>query len=219
MCRRGIANASAVRPRAARRPMRRVVLTAALAALAALRAEAQTAVSVPLDGVDPKALLETLALECYEAGLAADVPRDSSMDCSGILEERAAENGDPEASVVIRQKVRFTVLDRAGEPQIAADAWTETEELGTVIETPVTSEAYLSRVSGVLERAVRQLSTPETSPAWSPRYESEQAFKLDAHLRAVRRCDKDLENLRAETLGAQLESIGVRPMSADARDR
>src|SRR5262245_19888991 len=81
VCRRGIAYVSAVWPRAARLLTRRVVLAAALGVLAALHAEAQTAVSVPLDGVDPKALLEALALECYEAGLAADLPGDSSMDC------------------------------------------------------------------------------------------------------------------------------------------
>ncbi|HEX5047414.1 MAG TPA: hypothetical protein VFX89_09860 [Gammaproteobacteria bacterium] len=206
---------------AARGRARRITLTAALTAalgvLAALRAEAQT--GVPLDGVESAALLEALAAECYEAGLAADTPNGSSMDCSGIIEERAGENGAPDAGVTIRQKLRFTVLDRADEPQIAADAWTETEELGTVIETPITTETYLGRVRGVLERAVHRLRARETAPAWSPRYESEQAFTLDAHLHAVRRCDQDLASLSSEALGAQLESVGIRPMSADIRDR
>jgi hypothetical protein len=75
------------------------------------------------------------------------------------------------------------------------------------------------RVRNVLERAVQRLRTPAAAPPWAPRYESEQAFELDAHLRAVRRCDKDLANLHAEKLGAELESIGLRPMSADTRDR
>ena len=183
------------------------------------RAHAQTAASVPLDGVPAAAVLEALALECYEAGLAADAPHDSTMDCSGILEQRAADNGDPDASVVIRHKLRFSVLDRAAAPEIAADAWTETEELGTVIETPITGEAYLGRVRDVLARAVRRLRAPETGPAWSARYATEQAFELDAHLHAVRRCDRDVASLNAGALGADLESIGLRPMSADPRDR
>ena len=198
---------------------RRAAVIAGLGACTALRAAAQTAGNVPLEGVDPAAVLEALALECYEAGLVADAPRNSSMDCSGIVEQRAADNGDPDASVVIRQKLRFTVLDRADEPQITADAWTETEELGTVIETPITAAAYVSRVRDVLEHTVQHLRAPETVRVWSPRYESEQAFTLDAHLHAVRRCDRDLESLHAETLGAELESIGLRPMSTEPRDR
>jgi hypothetical protein len=199
------------------RSIRRAVHTA-LGVLATLPTAAHIT-TVPLEGVNAQRLFEALALECYEAGLAADVPRDSTMDCSGILEERPGDNGDPSTSVVIRHKLRFSVLDRADEPQIAADAWTETEELGTVIETPITTEAYVNRVRDVLERAVRRLGAPAAAPAWSPRYESEEAFELDAHLRAVRRCDEDLADLHAEKLGAELESIGLRPMSADTRDR
>src|SRR5262249_48624406 len=143
MSHRGVVIASAERLRAMGR-LARVTLIAALV-LAAASAQAQT-VNVPLDHVDPQVLLEALALECYEAGLAADAPNDSSMDCTGVLEERAGENGDAGAAVVIRQKLRFTVLDRSDVPQITADAWTETEELGTAIETPVTTESYVSRL-------------------------------------------------------------------------
>jgi len=181
-------------------------------------ASAQVDVSVPLEGVAGGGLFDALATECYEAGLAADAPHDSIMDCTATLEERSAGADAPEAeaSVVVRHKIRFTLLDA----RVAADAWTETEELGTVIETPITDDDYLRRVRYVLTAAASRVRTRDAvAPQWSRRYDSEQAWLLDAHLHAVSHCDAGLTGLGADSLGAQLESIGIRPMSADTRDR
>jgi hypothetical protein len=194
--------------------LRRVTFVAALVATAV--ASAQVDVSVPLEGIARGDLFDALATECYEAGLAADAPHDSILDCTATLEERSAGAEAAEASVVVRHKIRFTLLDA----RVAADAWTETEELGTVIETPITDDDYLRRVRYVLAAAARRLRTRDAvASQWSRRYDSEQAWLLDAHLHAVSHCDAALTGLGADLLGAQLESIGIRPMSPDTRDR
>jgi hypothetical protein len=88
-----------------------------------------------------------------------------------------------------------------------------------VVEEPITSEEYLGRVQNVLTDVGKRLrDSAGVAPPWAGRYESEQAWHLDAHLRAVRYCDANLTGMKAETLRAQLESIGVRPFAEDARD-
>ena len=90
--------------------------------------------------------------------------------------------------------------------------------VGTTIEEPFASEAYARRVQGVLAAVVARFRS-NGPPAWVARYESEQAWHLDAHLRAVRYCDANLGSMTAASLAAQLESIGLRPLYEDARDR
>jgi hypothetical protein len=207
-----------------------IARAAGLAALAATVAAAvpaafaQTAGSVSLEGIDSDAAFAALAKECYDAGMAADMPSDFVMDCSAILEERSSagpsnDENDVVDTVVLSHKLRFTLNERADESSIAADAWTEIAELGTVVEEPITTEEYLRRVQSVLTDVGKRLrASAGAPPLYSGRYESEQAWHLDAHLRAVRYCDANLASMEAGALRGQLESIGVRPLAEDARD-
>lgn len=194
----------------------------------ALRASAQTGVNVALEDVERGAVLDALAKECYEAGMLAEMPSDSIVDCSAILDERSTAGAqrdadDPNAVddvVVVRHRLRFTLLDRAREITVTADAWTDTEELGIAVSEPIVTEEYLGRVRSVLlDVGTRLRAAAGAPPPWAEHYETEQAWHLDAHLRAVRHCDANLASMRAESLGAQLESIGLRPLSAAVRDR
>jgi len=191
-----------------------------VAVAAASAAEAQT--GVPLAGVDGAAVLDALAQECYEAGMWSSMPSESIMDCADPVNE-PAQSGDGEsdiavAAAVVRHKLRFTLVERTGAGRIGVEAWTEIEELGTVIEEPVTTEDYLLRVQEVLAAVVARLRSAD-APPWSGRYDSEQAWHLDAHLQAVSHCDANLARMTAESVGAQLESVGLRALDADVRDR
>ena len=188
------------------------------AVAAASAAEAQT--SVALDGVDSAAVFNALAQECYEAGMWSDMPGDSIMDCADPLQERAAadESDADVTAAVVRHKLRFTLVERAGAGRIGAEAWTEIEELDTVIEEPVTSEEYLARVRSVLAAVVARLRS-SGAPPWTGRYDSEQAWHLDAHLKAVSHCDANLARMTAASVGGELESVGLRALDADTRDR
>jgi hypothetical protein len=179
---------------------------------------AQSPLGVALDGVDGAAAFNALAQECYEAGLWSAMPSDSIMDCSDPLDERAVAAEGELTAAVVRRKVRFTLIERAGGGRIAAEAWTETEELGTVIEEPVTSADYLSRVQNVLNDVVARLRARDAAP-WAGRFESEQAWHLAAHLRAVAHCDANLSSMTAAAVAAELESVGLRPLDDDTRDR
>jgi hypothetical protein len=198
---------------------RRLVVAAALAIPAA--GGAQSEPSVTLDGLDGAAVLAALARECYEAGLAPDVPSSSIMDCSGIIEERTLgrDSEDGESRLVVTHRLRFTLLERvAGQGRVGAEAWTQIEELGGVVEQPVTSEDYLRRVQRVLSTVVARLRNGEPPP-WAGRYDSEQAWRLDAHVRAVSHCDANLASMTAESVAAELESLGLRALDEDTRDR
>jgi hypothetical protein len=148
----------------------------------------------------------------------SEMPSDSIMDCADPLDDRAAGEEGETVPAVIRRKVRFTLIERAGGGRIGVEAWTETEELGTVIEEPVTSEEYLGRVQGVLSAVVARLRARGAAP-WAGRFESEQAWHLAAHLRAVSRCDANLASMTAASVAAELESIGLRARDEDTRDR
>lgn len=189
----------------------------AVAIIVASAANAQQ-LGVPLDGADGSAVLNALAQECYEAGMWSEMPSDSIMDCADPVEEPAAPDdvGADAALAVVRNKLRFTLIEAAG--RVAVEAWTETAELGTIIEEPVTAEDYLARVQGVLTAVVARLRT-RGAPPWAGRYESEQAWHLAAHLRAVSRCDANLASMTATGVAAELESIGLRPLNDDTRDR
>ena len=116
--------------------------------------------------------------------------------------------------------MRFTLLGRGNDVRIAADSWTETEEAGTVIEEPIASPEYLARLDDVQTAVSRRLRTAQVAqPPWVGRFDSEQAWHLEAHLRAVSHCDKSLASMSAEALGRDLTSIGIWPLSTDTRDR
>lgn len=164
-------------------------------------------------------MFNALAQECYEAGLWSEMPSDSIMDCTAVIEERSAGTVEPGATepvdlVVVRHKLRFLLLERA----VSADAWTEIEELGTTIEQPITDDEYLRRLEDVLGNVVARVRAAGPPP-WAGRYESEQAWHLDAHLNAVRLCDAGLARMTAESVAASLDSVGLRPISDDTRDR
>jgi hypothetical protein len=199
-------------------PVVKLVVRLAFAVAAASAAEAQTGVS--LDGVEGVAVFNALAQECYEAGMWSDMPNDSIMDCADPLEEGAAsdELGADVAAAVVRHKLRFTLVKRAGAGRIGVEAWTEIEELDAVIEEPATSQVYLLRVQGVLAAVVARLRS-SGAPPWTGRYDSEQAWHLDAHLKAVSQCDANLASMTAPSVGEQLESVGLRALDADTRDR
>ena len=188
-------------------------LVVAVALVISGRVHAQTEPVVALDGTDGAAVLGALAKECYEARLTPEMPTATIMDCSSFSEEPADEGG-----VVVTHRLRFTLLERGDESRVSAAAWTETEELGSIIEQPVTSEEYLQRVQRVLTAVVARLRS-QTAPPWVGRYESEQAWHLDAHLNAVRHCDANLASMTAESVAAELESIGLRALDDDTRDR
>ena len=177
-------------------------------------ASAQGAIGAALDGTGGPAALEALAKECYEARLAPEMPSAEVLDCSRVIEERSvgAER------IVVTHKVRFTLLGRVGSARIATEAWTETEELGNVIEQPVTAEEYLRRAERVVTDVVARLRSVD-SPAWAGRYESEQAWHLDAHLKAVSHCDTNLATMSVESVTVDLERIGLYPLHDGTRDR
>lgn len=179
---------------------------------------AQTQPIVALEGVDGAAALDALARECYEAKLTPEMPSADFLDCSRVIEERLlADAPDGEGRIVVTHKIRFTLLGRAGEARIGAEAWTETEELGSVVEQPVTSDEYLDRVQRVLRVGVVRLRS-EAAPPWVGRYESEQTWHLDAHLKAVSHCDANLASMTRESVAAGLRSIGLYPLYDDLRD-
>ena len=141
------------------------------------------------------------------------------MDCSAVIEERlltGAPDGDDR--LVVTRRLRFTLLERPDGGRIGAEAWTEIEELGSVIEQPFTSAEYLRRVQRVLSVAVARLRST-APPPWAGRYESEQAWHLDAHLKAVSHCDANLARMTPESVAAELESVGPAPPREDTRDR
>ena len=112
------------------------------------------------------------------------------------------------------------MIERADEASITADAWTEVQELGTMIDEPITSEEYLRRVGDVLRDVGARLGAPaDAAPPWAGRYDSEQAWHLDAHLRSVSHCDTNLASMTSESVGGQLESIGILPLHEDTRAR
>jgi hypothetical protein len=199
----------------------RLVVAVALIIPAAARAQIEP--SAALDGVDGAAVLGALARECYDAGLAPDMPSDSIMDCSGVIEERStgaltADEPNGDGRIVITHRLRFSVLERAEGGRVSGVAWTETEELGGIVEQPVTSEDYLRRVQRVLTAVIARLRE-QVAPPWAGRYESEQAWHLAAHLRAVSHCDANLASMTAESVAAELETIGLRAIDDDTRDR
>ena len=196
----------------------RLLVTLACAVAAASTAEAQTGVA--LDGIDGAAVLNALARECYEAGMWSDMPSESIMDCADPVEDRAGTNEQDAvvAAAVVRHKIRFTLVERAGAGRVGIEAWTEVEELGIVIEEPVTSEEYLLRAQDVVAAVVTRLRSSE-APPWRGRYDSEQAWHLEAHLKAVSHCDANLESMTRASVGAQLESVGLRALDDDTRDR
>jgi hypothetical protein len=196
----------------------RFVVPFALAAALVSPADAQPALGVALDGADGAAVFNALAQECYEAGMWSEMPSDSIMDCADPVEERAEDDDSAAAGAVVRHKLRFTLVERAGGGRIGAEAWTEIEELGTVIEEPVTSQDYLERVQGVLAAVVARLRST-AAPPWAGRYDSEQAWHLEAHLKAVSHCDANLASMTAAAVGEQLESVGLRALDDDVRDR
>ena len=191
--------------------MARLIVAAALAMPAAARA--QTEPVVTLGDTDGPTVLAELAKECYAARLAPDMPTSTIMDCSSFDEDSGGE-GQP----VVTHRLRFTLLERGVDSRVSAAAWTETEELGSIIEQPVTSEEYLQRVQRVLTAVVARLRS-QSAPPWTGRYESEQAWHLDAHLNGVRHCDANLASMTAESVAAELESIGLRALDDDTRDR
>jgi hypothetical protein len=192
----------------------RVVVSLTAAVVAAV-AHAQQ-IGVPLDGADGSAVLNALARECYEAGMWSEMPSDSIMDCADPLEEPAALEDSVAAAAVVRDKLRFTWIEGAG--RVAVEAWTETEELGTLIEEPVTDEEYLERVQGVLTDVITRARV-RGAPPWAGRFESEQAWHLAAHLRAVSHCDANLASMTPAGVATELESIGLRPLNDELRDR
>jgi hypothetical protein len=196
----------------------RLVVALALAVAIAFPADAQTGLGVALDGVDGAAVFNALAQECYEAGMWSEMPNDSIMDCADPVAERAADDDGAAAGAVVRHKLRFTLVERAGGGRVGAEAWTEIEELGTVIEEPVTSPEYLERVQGVLAAVVARLRST-AAPPWTGRYDSEQAWHLEAHLEAVRHCDANLASMTAASVGEELAAIGLRALEDDTRDR
>ena len=192
---------------------------AAVAFALAAAAHAQTEPSVSLDGGSGAAALAALGRECYEAGLVPDMPSTEILDCSAVIEERALVGAlAGEDRIVVTHKVRFTLLGRAGGARIGGEAWTETQELDNVIEQPVTSEDYLRRVQHVLRSVAAQLRSTAPAP-WAGRYESEQAWHLSAHLKAVSHCDATLESMTAESVAQQLASIGLHALYKGTRDR
>jgi hypothetical protein len=200
-----------------------IALVLAAAFAGARDARAQIDLVVATGDLDGAAVLKALERECYEAGLSIESSTDAIMDCSAIIEERVIGSADEDSPagadrIVVRHKLRFTLLERAGGGRVGVEAWTETEELGTVIEQPVTSEDYKQRVERVVQAVVARLRS-SAAPAWAGRYDSEQAWHLDAHVRAVSHCDANLARMSAESVAADLAALGLRPIGDETRDR
>jgi hypothetical protein len=94
---------------------------------------------------------------------------------------------------------------------------TFTEEIGAWWR-PDSLFQITPRVHGVLAAVVARLRS-SGEPPWTGRYASEQAWHLESHLRAVSYCDANLASMTPASVGAQLESVGLRALDAGTRDR
>jgi hypothetical protein len=182
--------------------------------------------SAELEGVTVDALVQALATECYEAGMATELLNGAILVCSTVLEERSSGTvtpGEPDpGATVLTHKLRFTPIERGDRVWVGADAWIEVAELGTVVEQPISTDEYLARVDAVLADVGKRLqgaNESTESPAWKGRYADQREWELDAHLRAVALCDARLRELDANALGAQLRSAGIYPLEDDTRGR
>ena len=187
-----------------------------LAVAAHATAHAQITLGVSLGDIDGAAVFDALAQECYESGMVSHMPSDSIMDCMDQIEEPVAADADAAdaAPVTVRTNLRFTLIERGGQGRIAGDAWTETDELGTVIEEPITSEHYLRRVQGVLSAVVTRLGT-RSAPPWAGRYDSERDARVGSG--QIRRPAKRGRNSTRRYRCCQLDRVSAGRVATFAR--
>lgn len=202
----------------------RAALAAAVAAAPSVAAAFEPAALVEDARVDD--VREALFVECYESGLTAEAVTDSVIVCGADLSggpERAGEiAAAPARQGRARHNVRFTLADRAEGVRVWAYAWIDIEEPdGAVIEEEIVSDTYLRRVQDVLDDLAEAFGedADAAAPSWSEHYETRDAWQLDAHLRAVDRCDRILDALSADELQSQLEAANVQPYGRDRRSR
>jgi hypothetical protein len=206
--------------------VRRLTRVAALAAVSLSPALAA--------GADPTELFEdartgdvlgALSAECYDAGMLTEAIGDEIIVCTRDL------NGDERLDRVpvirvhegrARHRIRFTAAERAEGVRVWAYPWIEIEEAdGTVLEQAIASDAYLDRVQAVLTATAETLGSPPSpaSTPWAARYDSEDEWRLDAHLKAVAYCDETLPELTPEELDRRLEAASFHPFGRDLRSR
>jgi hypothetical protein len=170
-------------------------------------------------------VLAALFAECYDAGMLTEAIGDEILVCSRDL--RGDERLDGRTVINVydaraRHRIRFTAAERAGGVRVWAYPWIEIEEAdGTVLEQPIPSDAYLTRVQTVLTDMAASLDTPPSadSTPWAARYDNENEWRLDAHLQAVAYCDATLPELTPEELERRLETASFHPFGRDLRSR
>jgi hypothetical protein len=121
-----------------------------------------------------------------------------------------------------RHRIRFALAEREGGVRVWAYPWIEIEEPGgNVLELTVSSEEYLNRVQSVLTDTAAAFGTEARQDAnpWSEYYDSQDEWRLDAHLQAVAFCDTRLADLTAEELQRRLELAAFQPFGKDLRSR
>jgi hypothetical protein len=198
----------------------------ALAASSAPSAAAAAEAELFFDGARVEDVLEALYGECYEAGMSAQTVGEQIIMCSANLtgSERLLEG----VAIVnvheghVRHRIRFALAERAAGVQTWAYTWIEVEEPdGHVLEEDITSAEYLRRVRDVLDGISAALSGGATTqaPPWAQRYDTQDEWRLDAHIRAVAHCDANLADLTPERLEGQIAAVELRPFGRDLRSR
>lgn len=189
-----------------------------------------SAQSVPthlFEGKSVDAVRNALYEACYEAGMTTETGAGAMLECSSSLEGDERSLADIAIADVhegrVVHRIRFALAERA--EGVRAWAYPRIEILepdGVVLEAEIASPAYLERVATVLERTDASLEADSSgggAQPWRNHYDTRRAWTLEAHLRAVEHCDRNLDDLTPGVLERLVEQAGVQPRGETQRDR
>lgn len=205
----------------------RCIAVTALAVLMSAPAFAQSVPTLLFEDASVQDVANALYERCYDAGMAVESSDAGMIACSASLDGAEPLPADIAIADVheghVRHLIRFSLADRAEGVRVWAHPWIETSEAdGIVLEDEIRSSAYLARVQTVLGQIGEALASGAGAAPrepWADHYESEDAWRLDAHLRAVEYCDRRSGDLTVEQIERRLELAEVQPLSRSLRGR
>jgi hypothetical protein len=194
-------------------------------ALVAASAGANVEPEVTVDHADVAPIATALSRLCFDAGMGVEQPAAATIVCSALIDPN--ETPPPGVTIVnvhgghSTHRLRFTLAMRGASVTVWASSWIEiVEPDGTRLEQDVTSEAYLARVQRALDAVAASFADgTHARPLWADRYETEQDWRLAAHLQAVAHCDRHLQALDPQRIEQQIRAVGIRPFGTALRDR
>jgi hypothetical protein len=198
---------------------------AAVLTLATGVAEANVEPEASFANADVEAVAAALSRLCFDAGMGIEQPTAATIVCSAVIDPN--ETPPPDVTIVnvhgghSTHRLRFTLVARGAGVSGWASSWIEiVEPGGTVLEQDVSSAAYLARIQRALDEVAASFADgAREQPRWADRYETEQDWRLDAHVQAVAYCDRRLPELDAERIEEQIRAVGLRPFGSTLRDR